>query len=206
MSGQLLVTNHNKSSKSLKSGRKAVFLDRDGTIIKHEELMASVDKLRLLPGAARAINAFNRLGFLVVIVTNQPVVARGIIGPKEIDEIHAVLIERLRGKGAHVDCVYFCPHHPEATMPKYRLRCRCRKPEPGMILKGLKKLNINPKKSFMVGDSLIDIVSGKKAGLKTILVKTGPGHRLDEKYKDVKPDFTVKNLMQAAKAITTNNP
>ena len=185
---------------------KAVFLDRDGTIIKQVELMHSVEELRLLSGAARAIGVLNKLGFLVVIVTNQPVVARGIIAPKEVDSIHAVLIERLNGKGAKIDAVYFCPHHPEATMPKFRLRCRCRKPEPGMILKGLKKLNINPKKSFMVGDALIDVVAGKKAGLKTILVKTGPGHaRLDEKHKDVKPDFTVKNLLQAVKIITVNN-
>lgn len=191
-----------KTKKKTKLGRKAVFLDRDGTIIKQVELMHSVEELHLLPGTAGAISALNKLGFLVVIVTNQPVVARGIVGPKEIDRIHAVLIERLNGKGAKVDAVYFCPHHPEATRPEYRLHCGCRKPEPGMILKGLKKLNINPKKSFMIGDALIDVVSGKKAGLKTILVKTGPGHaRLDEKYKDVKADFTVKNLMQAVKAI-----
>ncbi len=195
-----------KSKKNLKSGRKAVFLDRDGTIIKQIDLMHSVEELRLLPGAARAIGALNKLGFLVVIVTNQAVVARGIIGPKEIDNIHAVLIERLDGKGAKIDAVYFCPHHPEATVPEYRLRCRCRKPEPGMILQGLKKLNINPKKSFMVGDALIDVVAGKKAGLKTILVKTGPGHaRLDAIYKDTKPDFTAKNLLQVAKIIADNS-
>lgn len=195
------------SKKNLKSGHKAVFLDRDGTIIRQVELMHSVAELRLLSGVARAINALNKIGFLVVIVTNQPVVARGIVGPEEIDKIHAVLIERLGGKGAHIDGVYFCPHHPEATMSKYRLRCRCRKPEPGMILKGLKNLNINPKKSFMIGDALIDVVAGKKAGLKTILVKTGPGHtRLDEKYKDIKPDFIVKNLLQAVKIISANKP
>jgi histidinol-phosphate phosphatase family protein len=196
---------YQKSVINYKHSHKAVFLDRDGTIIKQIELMHSIDELRLLPGAARAINSLNQSGFLVIIVTNQPVVARGIIGPKEVDSIHAVLIERLNGKGAKIDGVYFCPHHPEATMPKYRLRCRCRKPEPGMILKGLKKLNINPKKSFMVGDALIDVVAGKKAGLKTILVKTGPGHaRLDEKYKNVKPDFTVKNLTKAVKQIISN--
>jgi len=191
---------------SAKSDQKAVFLDRDGTIIKHVDLMHSANDLRLLPGVARAINQMNKLGFLVVVITNQPVVARGMIEPKDVDEIHGVLIRRLRGKGARVDGIYFCPHHPDANLPKYRLRCRCRKPEPGMILKGLKDLKINPKKSFMVGDALIDIVSGKKAGLKTILVKTGPGHaRLDEKYKNTKPDFTVKNLAQAVKIIAANN-
>lgn len=181
-------------------------MDRDGTIIKHVDQMHSVEDLRLLPGVARAINELNRLDFLVVVVTNQPAVARGLVEPEEIDKIHGVLIQRLNGKGARIDGIYFCPHHPDANVPKYRLQCRCRKPEPGMILKGLKKLNINPKKSFMVGDALIDVVSGKKAGLKTILVKTGPGHaRLDEKYKNVKPDFTVKNLLQAVKIITNSN-
>lgn len=180
-------------------------MDRDGTIIRHIDLMRSKGDLRLLPGVARAINELNQLGFLVVVVTNQPVVARGLINSKEVDEIHGVLIRRLSGKGARIDGIYFCPHHPEATLSKYRLRCRCRKPEPGMILKGLKDLNINPKKSFMIGDALIDVVSGKKAGLKTILVKTGPGHaRLDVKYKNVEPDFTVKNLQQAVKIIAGN--
>ncbi len=191
---------------SAKSDQKAVFLDRDGTIIKHVDLMHSVNELRLLPGVARAINQMNKLGFLVIVTTNQPVVARGLIEPKEVDEIHGVLIRRLSGKGAKIDGIYYCPHHPDANLPKYRLRCRCRKPEPGMILKGLKDLKINPKKSFMIGDALIDVVSGKKAGLKTILVKTGPGHaRLDVKYKNIKPDFTVKNLEQAVKIII-NNP
>ncbi|MFA6105017.1 MAG: HAD family hydrolase [Patescibacteria group bacterium] len=184
---------------------KAIFLDRDGTIIKHVELMHSVDDLRLLPGSASAINTFNRLGYLVIIVTNQPVVARGIVEPKEIDKIHEVLIERLHGRGAHIDRVYFCPHHPEATVSEYRLRCLCRKPEPGMILEGLKSLNINPDQSFMIGDALIDVVSGKKAGLKTILVKSGPGHaRLDEKFNDIKSDFTVNTLLQAAKIVMAN--
>lgn len=183
-----------------KRDHKAVFLDRDGTIIRQVDLMHKIKDLRLLPGTARAINKLNKLGFFVIVVTNQPVIARGIIGPKEVDEIHGVLIRRLHGKGARIDSIYYCPHHPEANLPQYRLRCRCRKPEPGMILKGLKDLKINPKKSFMIGDALIDVVSGKKAGLKTILVKTGPGHaRLDQKYKHVKPDFTVKNLVEAVK-------
>lgn len=200
------MSRRQSSISNQKPGHKAVFLDRDGTIIKQVELMHSVNDLRLLNGAARAIGKLNKLGFLVIVVTNQPVVARGIIKPEEVDEIHGVLIHRLCGKKARVDGIYFCPHHPQATIAKYRLRCYCRKPKPGMILQGLNDLNINPKKSFMIGDALIDIVSGKKAGLKTILVKTGPGHaRLDEKYKNVKSDFTVKNLTQAVKIITSNS-
>lgn len=182
--------------------RRAVFLDRDGTIIRHVELMRRVADLKFLPHVARAIRAFNKLGFLVVIITNQPVVARGLATPKEIDRIHAVLVRRLRAKGASVDAVYFCPHHPNADVRRYRLMCSCRKPEPGMILKALKKYKINPRQSYIVGDGLIDVVAGKRAGLKTILVKTGPGSRQDSKYKRIRPDFSVKNLSQAAKIIS----
>ena len=181
--------------------RRAVFLDRDGTIIRHVELMRRVADLKFLPHAARAIRAFNKLGFLVVVITNQPVVARGLATPKEIDWIHAVLVRRLKAKGASVDAVYFCPHHPNADVRRYRLACSCRKPEPGMILKALKKFKINPARSFIIGDGLIDIVAGKKAGLTTILVKTGPGSTMDKNYKHTKPDFTVKNLGQAIKII-----
>ncbi|MFA6354741.1 MAG: HAD family hydrolase [Candidatus Paceibacterota bacterium] len=181
--------------------RKAVFLDRDGTIIHHVELMHRVADLKFFPQTASAIKSLNRLGFLVVVITNQPVIARGIITPKEVDAIHAVLIERLNKKGARIDAVYFCPHHPNADLKKYRLKCRCRKPAPGLILKALKEFNINPKKSFMIGDSVIDIVAGHKAKLKTILVKTGPGHARDKEFVDIKPNFTSENLLAAVKIV-----
>ncbi|MBI2033704.1 MAG: HAD family hydrolase [Candidatus Liptonbacteria bacterium] len=181
---------------------RAIFLDRDGTIIRHVELMRRIADLKFLPYVARAIRAFNKLGFLVVVITNQPVIARGLATPKEIDRIHAVLVRRLKTKGASVDAVYFCPHHPNADMRRYRLACSCRKPEPGMILKALKKYRINPKQSYIIGDGLIDVVAGKRASLKTILVKTGPGSREDLKYKHIRPDFLVKNLSQAIKIIS----
>lgn len=181
--------------------RKAVFLDRDGTIIRHVDLMRRVSDIKILPRAAASIRKINQLGFLVVVVTNQPVVARGLVTPKEIDAIHAILLTQFKKKGAKIDAVYFCPHHPNADVKKYRLKCRCRKPEPGMILKALKKYNINPKASYMVGDAMIDVVAGKKAKLKTILVKTGPGHALDKKFSRVKPDYLVKNLGQVTRLI-----
>ena len=181
---------------------RAVFLDRDGTIIRHVGLMRRVADIKFLPHVARAIRAFNKLGFLVVVVTNQPVVARGLATPKEVDRIHAVLIRRLKAKGASVDAVYFCPHHPNADLKRYRLVCSCRKPEPGMILKALKKYKINPRQSYIVGDALVDVVAGKRAGLKTILVKTGPGSLRDAKYKHIRPDFSVNNLSQVAKIIS----
>ncbi|MDO8536898.1 MAG: HAD family hydrolase [bacterium] len=179
---------------------KAVFLDRDGTIIRQVELLHKASEVKLLPSAARAIKALNKLGFLVIIVTNQPVVARGIIGEKEVDEIHALLVGRLAKSGAKVDAIYFCPHHPEATLKKYRLRCKCRKPEIGMILSAAKKYGINLKISFMVGDSTRDTQAGNNAKLKTILVKTGHGGKDKWQFK-ARPDFVVNNLSGAVRII-----
>jgi len=185
---------------SAKGLKKAVFLDRDGTIVKQVELLHRVSEIRILPGAAEAVKKLNKLGYLAIVLTNQPVVARGIIGEKEVDKIHAVLIERLNRKGARLDAIYYCPHHPEANVKKYRIKCRCRKPNIGMILKAAKKYGINLKKSFMVGDSTRDILAGNRAGLKVILVKTGHGGKDIWQFKG-KPDFIVDNLSAAVKII-----
>lgn len=190
-----------------KSGAKAIFLDRDGTIVRHVDLLHKASKLHLLPNSARAIKEFNRLGYLTIVITNQPVVARGIATLEDVEKVNAALIRRLARRGARIDAVYFCPHHPEKYpgVPrharKYRVVCVCRKPKPGMLKQAIKEYGIDPRKSFMIGDSMIDIVAGKRAGTKTILVKTGPGHRLDKKFKDVKPDFIVGDLLEAGKII-----
>lgn len=180
--------------------RGAVFLDRDGTIIRQVELLHKISEVKLLPAAARAMRALNKLGYLVIVVTNQPVVARGIITLKEVDKIHAFLVAKFKESGAKIDAVYFCPHHPEATLKKYRIRCRCRKPNIGMIVKAAKKLGINLKKSFMVGDSTRDVLAGNRAKLRTILVKTGYSGKDPWQFKS-KPDFVVKNLDGAVKVI-----
>ncbi len=174
---------------------KAVFLDRDGTIVWHTtQFLLRPAQLRLLSGVAEAIRTLNQLGFLVIIVTNQPVVSRGLITPRGIKRLHAILLERLERRGARVDAVYFCPHHPDSKIRKWSIRCQCRKPKPGMFLKALKEFNIDPKKSFAIGDGLIDALAGRRAKLKTILVRTGPGHpRLDKIYHKTKPDFVVRN-------------
>jgi len=183
--------------------QKAVFLDRDGVIIRQVDFLIKPRQLKLLPNVGKVIKLLNHFGFLVVVITNQPVIARGLIKPEGIDKIHTILINRLKKQGAKIDAVYFCPHHPNANVKKYRLRCRCRKPGIGMITKAAKDLNINLKKSFMIGDALIDIVAGKRAGLTSILVKTGPGHsRLDKLYKkNFRPDFIAKNLNEVIRII-----
>ena len=181
---------------------KAIFLDRDGTINKSVEFLIKARQFKLIRGAAKAIKEFNRLGFLVIIITNQPVVSWGIIDPKGIEKLHAFLIEKFKKLSARIDGVYFCPHHPASKIPEWGIRCKCRKPAAGMIRKALKDFNIDYKKSFMIGDALIDVLAGQRASLKTIQVKTGPGHpRLDKIYKYVKPDFVAKSLPEAVKII-----
>lgn len=179
--------------------KPAVFLDRDGVINKEIDVLKNIRELRILPNVAEAIKAMNKLGFLVIVVTNQPVVARGWLSEKQLDEIHAVLLYRLGEKGARIDATYYCPHHPDANLVKYRVKCRCRKPNIGMIKTATADFDIDLKKSFMIGDSTRDILAGRRAGLKTILVETGYGGK-DGKY-DVKPDFIAKNLLAAVKII-----
>src|SRR3989344_3763440 len=156
--------------------KQAVFLDREGTAMTLGDTagrFTDIKYLRLLPGVASAIHLLNKAGFVVIIHTNQTVVAWGQMSEKELQHIHDVLCERLRKKGAHVDAVYYCPHHPDAPLKKYRKICTCRKPEAGMIREALKKYQIKASQSFMVGDSSKDIVAGERAGLQTILVRTG---------------------------------
>ena len=178
---------------------KAIFLDRDGTIIRHVPYLHEPAKVKIISNAARAIKLINRLGFLAIVITNQPVIAHGLIDPVGVDHIHALIIRRLAKKGAKVDAVYFCPHHPNGTVKKYKLRCRCRKPNTGMIIKAVRKFNIDIKKSFVVGDETADVMLGKKAGLRSILIKTGRGGK-DAKFK-VAPDFHAQNLNEAIKLI-----
>jgi len=180
------------------SGTKgAAFLDRDGTIIRQVELMHDVRQLRLLPGAATAIRILNKKGVPVVVVTNQPVVARGVASEEEINLVHEELNRRLQTRGAHIDAFYFCPHHPNATLPQYRATCACRKPEPGMILRAAKEHGIDLSRSVMIGDTTQDVLAGNRAGAHTILVRTGHGGRDPWQYQ-CSPDWTVNNLLEAA--------
>jgi D-glycero-D-manno-heptose 1,7-bisphosphate phosphatase len=183
---------------------KAVFLDRDGTLNRQTQtFIIRPTQLFLLPGVTSAVARLNKAGFLVIIITNQAVVSRGIISPAGMKKLHKVFIQRLEKRGAHIDDVYFCPHHPDSKIKKWRKHCNCRKPEPGLLLQAIKKWNIDPKKSFMIGDALVDAVAGNRAGTKTIRVKTGSGHpRIDVLYaKKFKPDFESKDLTAAAKIV-----
>lgn len=175
---------------------KAIFLDRDGVLNREVDVLRNVRQLRVLPGVASALKKIKKLGFLAVIITNQPVIARGWLTEKGVENINQTLIDRLAKKGGVIDAVYYCPHHPNANLKKYRVKCACRKPGIGMIKNAARDLRIDLKKSWMVGDTTMDVMTGKNARMRTILVKTGYAGK-DRRY-NVRADFVVKNLNGAA--------
>jgi D-glycero-D-manno-heptose 1,7-bisphosphate phosphatase len=151
--------------------RPAVFLDRDGVLVP--DLGCDAGPLAPFPTAGPALGRLRRRGYLLVVVTNQPIVARGLASEADVTRAHEALGRRLSEAGGGVDAFYFCPHHPSATVAAYRQRCRCRKPRPGMLELAGRELGIDLTRSFMVGDRPSDIVAGARAGCRTILVRTG---------------------------------
>jgi histidinol-phosphate phosphatase family protein len=192
---------------NLKNKQRAVFLDRDGVINEEVDQLSNVEDLKIYSFSAKAIKKINDLGYLVIIITNQPMIAKGFMTEKDLDEIHKKLETELGKKGAKIDAIYYCPHHPEKGFPgevrELKIKCNCRKPKIGLFLRAKRDFKIDLKKSFCIGDQTMDILAGKRAGCKTILVKTGYGGK-DRKF-GVKPDFVVKNLFQASKLISTWN-
>lgn len=161
-------------SKNLSNKQKAIFLDRDGTINKYVGFLREIEQFELLPNTSEAIKKINDSGYLAIVVTNQPVIARGEVTFEQLDQIHNKM-ETLLGKdGAYLDGIYFCPHHPhkgfEGEIPELKVECECRKPKPGMLLQAAKDFNIDLSKSWMIGDSDNDILAGENAGCSTARV------------------------------------
>lgn len=159
----------------MERGQAAVFLDRDGTINEEVGYLDRLEKLRLIPGAAGAIRRLNAGGFKTVVVTNQSGIARGLFDEAFLTALHARLDELLRAEGAFLDRFYICPHHATEGQGAYLRACDCRKPAPGLLLRAVKELRLDPRRSFMVGDTLRDIEAGSRAGMRGILVRTGYG-------------------------------
>ena len=162
------------SAKNLANKQKAIFLDRDGSINKYVGFLKKIDDFELIDGVAKAIKKINESGYLAIVVTNQPVIARGDVSFEELDEIHNKMETLLGKEGAYLDGIYFCPHHPdkgfEGERPEYKIDCDCRKPKPGLLLKAAKDFNIDLSKSFMIGDGLHDVLAGKNAGCTSIYI------------------------------------
>ena len=179
--------------------RAALFLDRDGTLNLEVNHLNDPDKLTLLDGSAEGIKRINRAGILAIGVTNQPVLARGDVTFQGLKKIHARLDRLLGEKGAYLDRMYICPHHPDkgflGEIPELKMECLCRKPQTGLFDLAVQDLNISRRDSWMVGDTTSDILAGKRAGLRTILVRTGYSGR-DFKF-DVEPDFVANDLAGA---------
>ena len=186
--------------------KPAVFLDRDGTINEQMGYINHLSRFHLLPGVARAIRQLNGLAIPVVVVTNQSGLARGYFPESLLDEVHAELHDKLALEGAHLDGLYICPHHPEAKEERYRARCNCRKPAPGLLMQAATELGIDLNRSFMVGDRWSDLRCGASVGTRTILVLTGYG-RGDAAYigpkQEVQPDYVAEDLLVAVEWITS---
>lgn len=178
----------------------AVFLDRDGTIIENHGYISDPDQVKLIPGAAEAISRFSASGYLVVVVSNQSGVARGLFDEEDLSVVHARLEEVLDADGASLDGAYYCPYleGPEATEDAYRRESELRKPEPGMLLQAARELNVDLSGSWMIGDSPCDIQAGTLAGCRTILIKP---YGRDSDEADVPATHTVNSLLEAVDVV-----
>lgn len=161
-------------AKNLKNKQKAIFLDRDGTINKYVGFLRNINEFELIPGVTEAIRKINISGYLAIVVTNQPVIARGEVSFEELQEIHNKMETLLGDEGAYVDAIYYCPHHPhkgyEGERSEYKVVCDCRKPKPGMLLKAAEDFNVDLSQSWMIGDGENDIEAGSNAGCMTALI------------------------------------
>ena len=162
------------AAKNLSKPQKAIFLDRDGTINQHIGFLRKTEELELLPGVAEAIKRINESGYLAIVITNQPVIARGEVTVEGLEEIHNKLETELGKAGAYIDGLYYCPHHPdkgfEGEVLELKIDCNCRKPKPGLIIRAAKDFNIDLSNSWMIGDGKNDVGAGKNAGCKTALI------------------------------------
>lgn len=183
------------ADRNLNCKQKAIFLDRDGVINKYVGFLRNINDFELLPGVAEAIKKINLSGYLAIVATNQPVIARGEVTYDELQEIHNKMETLLGRQGAYIDKIYFCPHHPhkgyKGERTELKIDCECRKPKPGMLLKAAEDYNIELSQSWMIGDGVNDIKAGKTAGSKTVLVGTG----------DYGQDVTAANLLKAVEII-----
>lgn len=193
---------------SLRHPATAVFLDRDGTLNEEVNRVRALDQLRLLEGAGEAVRRLNRAGLLAVVVTNQPVVARGDCTEQELARIHAKLETLLGESGAYLDGLYHCPHHPDrgfpGERPELKIRCACRKPGTALLERASRELGIRVAGSWMVGDTSVDVQTARNAGLRAVLVRTGHGGT--DRRHPVRPDYEFYDLAEAVDFVLDRHP
>lgn len=187
------------AARSLKNKQRGIFLDRDGTINEYVGFLRNINDFKLLPNVSEAIAKINRSSYLAIVATNQPVVARGEVTFQQLEYIHMKMDTYLGKEGAYLDDIFYCPHHPHkgyaGEIPELKIDCECRKPKIGMIKKAAEKYNIDLSQSWYIGDTTIDVQTGRNAGMKTILVQTGESGK-DNKCNAVS-DYIASDLMSA---------
>jgi len=185
---------------------RAIFIDRDGTVNEEAGYINHIDRFRLLPRSTDAVRLINQSPLKAVLITNQAGVAKGYFPEELVIKIHEKLKALLKEEGSHFDGIYYCPHHPEGVVEKYRIRCSCRKPEPGLLLKAASDLDIDLARSYLIGDKISDVQMARRVGARGILVLTGYGkgevENFSNEWSDAKkPDYIAKDLYDAVKWI-----
>lgn len=157
--------------------RRAVFLDRDGTLIEESGYLDRLERLVFFPYSVDAVRQLNRAGLAAIVVSNQAGIARGIVEEPFVGEAHRAIAGRMASGGARIDAYYYCPHHPEAVLEAYRRQCDCRKPRPGLLEQAAAEWDLDLTRSFVVGDRWHDLEAGQAVGARGVLVRTGHGRR-----------------------------
>lgn len=184
--------------------RRAVFIDRDGTISEEVGYVNHPTRYRVFPFAAEAIRLLNDAGWLAILVTNQAGVARGYFAEEMIGKVHSILTEELASGGARLNAIYYCPHHPTVGEPPYRLDCDCRKPKPGLIRRAAAEFQIDLDRSWMIGDRYSDTELARRAGVRAAYVLSGYGRGEWEHQRAAwpyQPDIVAENLLEAVRKI-----
>ena len=186
-------------STTLRASQRAVFLDRDGTMIEDVGYLDRLERLRLFPYTIDAIRLLNRAGYRIVVVTSQNGIAQGVVSEEFLTEAHAYVSALVEASGAKIDGYYYCPHSPDASIERYRVDCDCRKPKPGMILTAARDHGLDLTQSFVIGDRWRDIKMGLAAGTQAVLVETGYGRtQAVARPADMAHVPVVANLIEAA--------
>lgn len=183
--------------------KRAVFLDRDGTINEDPGYLSKIEQFIFLPQAVEALKLLQEAGFALVVITNQSGIARGYFTIEDLDKVHAYMGECLGSRGISLDGIYYCPHHPEKGLPQYVQSCTCRKPGSALLEQAAQELGIDLSQSYMVGDKMSDIGAGVRSGCKSILVLTGEGKKTWAKKENwqYQPSYVADNLYRAAEWI-----
>lgn len=187
------------AQKNLSHKQRAIFLDRDGTINKYIGFLRDIDQFELIDDVAEAIRIINDSSFLSIVITNQPVIARGEVTCEQLDKIHKKMETLLGEAGAYLDAIYVCPHHPDkgfvGEVKELKIECDCRKPKPGLLFRAENDFNLDLDKSWMIGDSEDDVLAGKAAGCRTILITD------DVNKTQTLAEYKSKNLLEAVNLI-----